>query len=1256
MIFGVNICLEGFQNSCPTGSPLNPRNLDQPQSAISHLMRPPTKCDGHRRPVRGLDLCLPSSIIHIELRRGRDYTYARAKFICFFFRFNQPIAMPKDPNVLNLLGEDKSTRIQKRLPTQNDEERLLPGSTIRGVVNEELTGGCFSRSDPAAIRIIPGRAGQKYGRKNKPNIPSLKPHDTISQRARESGPVHAQGKADRSSNSQRSTRVIVTRPENGAVHDDQERPSKRRRRESQDTSGGIISILDDDIMEQIPPDNSYSAGHSTRLSPSLSQHSERTKLWDPSFKRNRVDEYRDVERGIKPPRTPKRGSIKYSQLSSDGYYEERFTEDAARERRGTASKVEPESTKIAWPDRVGKHEAIESVEVHPRLSEHQEGPNLRSPSVGTDQNHPDNPRDSPDELQGGATVQPAPNTLKRDREKETTIAMSEAKEHPGIVGRLASPSDIQPTVFTGSSQNHRKSDKRRKAPATPVKLAVKCFYATFVRFGPHEHRSSQAFEIGVETTESTKTTETSITFPWNGQRTSLERLDKVVQGEPPSRRVRLQFSRKGGLDNEMDMEFCTSEEQETLCNLLERWLHGQHVRWLYRQDGWLKDSFMKRAEDLAEQKANGAKRLGEDKQKPILYRAPEVAKRVKLSDSLQDNIENTAGQIQPSDTALVECSKSSATKTSGTLNAESTRELPSNEQEADKAPVKKLSPRSSFSNRATRSMSRRAPATTVCDDEVEDDGSQQKAEETDKIWRKPLVYPRFGKKKAEVDAQDRERLRDNEFLNDNLIGFYMRFLEDHLERTNKDVAKRVYFFNSYFFATLTNVKGRRNINYEGVQKWTRAVDIFGFDYIVVPINENAHCRNLEPAKDEATRRSLESMSLLDKEESKDGAPELPPTEWPEQEENLAFSPAKFSSPAAIAEPTQKASLREAPRLAASPRKGSKKAKPSGKPGGAKFDIRQATIITFDSLDLSRSPTISNLRDYLYEEAKSKRGIEIDRSLIRGMRARAIPLQSNYSDCGLYLLAYLEKFVQNPDLFVKKLLRKEMKTQDDWPLLRSGILRRRLRDFLDDLYDEQADLDTEKDSEKRIMADRYPISYLLGSSASTSAQNEECSGFQEPQVKVSSNSEIDPQKYPPDKRRPASTQSSPAAYDGGRALKTEKDGEHKMAPSLKDPGVEIASPNATDKIEDEGVEVQVPDSQEVIEEISSHSAKIPKEEDGSPSNLAAMKPVDHKMRSVDDKKTKKAGQPAKLPTVEVQIIPPSYQGDMKYQRSARQKPK
>lgn len=131
MIFGVNICLEGFQNSCPTGSPLNPRNLDQPQSAISHLMRPPTKCDGHRRPVRGLDLCLQGLLLthlftpqmqvaffHIissttglqgRLRSfisnsvgGGTILMHGLNLFAFFFRFNQPIAMPKDPNVLNL--------------------------------------------------------------------------------------------------------------------------------------------------------------------------------------------------------------------------------------------------------------------------------------------------------------------------------------------------------------------------------------------------------------------------------------------------------------------------------------------------------------------------------------------------------------------------------------------------------------------------------------------------------------------------------------------------------------------------------------------------------------------------------------------------------------------------------------------------------------------------------------------------------------------------------------------------------------------------------------------------------------------------------------------------------------------------------------------------------------------------------------------------------------------------------------------------
>lgn len=412
------------------------------------------------------------------------------------------------------------------------------------------------------------------------------------------------------------------------------------------------------------------------------------------------------------------------------------------------------------------------------------------------------------------------------------------------------------------------------------------------------------------------------------------------------------------------------------------------------------------------------------------------------------------------------------------------------------------------------------------------------------------MYPRVGKKKAEVDAYDLERLRDGEFLNDNLIGFYLRFLEHHLERTSPETAKKIYFFNSYFFETLTNLpRGKRGINYEGVQKWTRNVDIFSYDYVVVPINENAHwyvaiiCNlpslqhttessqefegfpddevstlakteerleipetppavaenglvmesktvgdaQSDSGKEEKTRQSFASMTLSDKEEVSspargDGPLGTAPDaddEWPEEEENPTSSPPKFTTPPRVSEPSKEPdNISQHQSQAAQKGKRPKKKQGRSLP---KYDPKKPVIITFDSLDLPRSPTVRCLREYLYEEGKSKRGIDIDVKTIKGMTAREIPLQPNFSDCGLYLLAYMEKFVQDPDAFVSKLLQRDMKTETDWPSLRSGLLRRRLRKFLDDLYEEQEQIKRHKTTEENAMADRKPISYLLGPS-------------------------------------------------------------------------------------------------------------------------------------------------------------------------------
>lgn len=423
------------------------------------------------------------------------------------------------------------------------------------------------------------------------------------------------------------------------------------------------------------------------------------------------------------------------------------------------------------------------------------------------------------------------------------------------------------------------------------------------------------------------------------------------------------------------------------------------------------------------------------------------------------------------------------------------------------------------------------------------------------------MYPKVGKKRAEVEAYDLSRLRDGEFLNDNLIGLYVRFLEHHLQRQHPDNFKRIYFFNSYFFASLTNSpKGKRVLNYQGVEKWTRFVDIFSFDYVVVPINENAHwymaiiCNlpalfepkpddhdgNEEPStpkiintedeqgashhqvanddrdvisdipgadqsvngKEGKLTLSFDTMTLSDKlaESSSQASPRATPKavesadkdEWPEEDENQvpASSPNKDQ-----ASPSGQLSQSKSEQNADDKSSKSKsKKKRSQKPRLSlqKYQPRQPVIITFDSLGCSRSPTIRILREYLEEEAKSKRSTTIDSKEIKGMTAQQIPQQPNFSDCGLYLLVYLEKFIQDPDTFIKKLLQREMDKNKDWPILKSGVLRRRLRSFLNELYDEE----DRKEQVGPLLVDSKPLDILLVDADVDKPAEEEKSGESE----------------------------------------------------------------------------------------------------------------------------------------------------------------
>jgi Ulp1 family protease len=109
------------------------------------------------------------------------------------------------------------------------------------------------------------------------------------------------------------------------------------------------------------------------------------------------------------------------------------------------------------------------------------------------------------------------------------------------------------------------------------------------------------------------------------------------------------------------------------------------------------------------------------------------------------------------------------------------------------------------------------------------------------FWYRSIVHPLQGKNQATVELQDIERLDEGEFLNDSLIGFYLRLLETRLQDDRPELAKRVYFFNTFFYTRLTSsgTKGK-GINYAAVERWTSRVKLLDYDYIIVPVNENTH--------------------------------------------------------------------------------------------------------------------------------------------------------------------------------------------------------------------------------------------------------------------------------------------------------------------------------------------------------------------------------------------------------------------------------
>lgn len=102
-----------------------------------------------------------------------------------------------------------------------------------------------------------------------------------------------------------------------------------------------------------------------------------------------------------------------------------------------------------------------------------------------------------------------------------------------------------------------------------------------------------------------------------------------------------------------------------------------------------------------------------------------------------------------------------------------------------------------------------------------------------------VIYPKGDPDAVSISKRDIELLQPERFINDTIIDFYIKHLKNKIKPGEEH---RYHFFNSFFFRKLADLDKDPSSACEGraafqrVRKWTRKVNLFGKDYIFIPVN------------------------------------------------------------------------------------------------------------------------------------------------------------------------------------------------------------------------------------------------------------------------------------------------------------------------------------------------------------------------------------------------------------------------------------
>ncbi|XP_043847940.1 sentrin-specific protease 7 isoform X2 [Dromiciops gliroides] len=276
-----------------------------------------------------------------------------------------------------------------------------------------------------------------------------------------------------------------------------------------------------------------------------------------------------------------------------------------------------------------------------------------------------------------------------------------------------------------------------------------------------------------------------------------------------------------------------------------------------------------------------------------------------------------------------------------------------------------------------------------------DDNEWKEVKNTGPI-KKLIVYPPPPTKGGlGVTNEDLECLEDGEFLNDVIIDFYLKYLI--LEKASDDLVERSHIFSSFFYKCLTrkennSIEENPNLSmaqrrHKRVRTWTRHINIFNKDYIFVPVNEASHWY-----------LAVICFPWLEGPVYEDFPHQL--------SQQFKYQQCQHDFQTLDNDPHITSSLSldtEDPQSTLKNISESKKM------------CKRPCILILDSLKAgSVQNTVQILREYLEVEWEVRRKTHREFSKTNMVDlCPKVPKQDNSSDCGVYLLQYVESFFKDP---------------------------------------------------------------------------------------------------------------------------------------------------------------------------------------------------------------------------------------------------